>query len=239
MLTLTQVWGATLIFVCCPLIGAAPLTLWLVRLLSGKNLAQLGTGNVGVSAAFYHGGTIAGVAAVLAEAAKGIGAVLLARHYFPVDPTWQVVALIALVMGRYWGAKGAGTTNVIWGFFVYDPLTVALGLGLSFLGFTLVRQKRQGRTLALSLAAVITALRHSHDGPRILAVICLCALLGWIYQKMPDDLDMPTTEARVESQRLFGFFQGDRALLSLEKPLSAAKAGGKAEIGRASRRERE
>jgi pyruvate,water dikinase len=228
MLTLTQVWGAVLIFVCCPLIGAAPLTLGLVRLLSGKNLAHLGTGNVGVSAAFYHGGTVAGVASVLAEAGKGIAAVLLAQHYFPLDPTWQVVALIALVMGRYWVAKGAGTTNVIWGFVVYDPITVALGLGLSFLGFTLVRQKRQGRTLALILAAVITALRHSQDGTRILAVVCLCTLLGWIYQKMPDDLDMPATEARVESQRMFGFFQGDRALLSLEKPLPAAKAGGKA-----------
>jgi phosphohistidine swiveling domain-containing protein/glycerol-3-phosphate acyltransferase PlsY len=228
MLTLTQVWGAVLIFVCCPLIGAAPLTLWLVRFLSGKNLAHLGTGNVGVSAAFYHGGTVAGVASVLAEAGKGIAAVLLAQHYFPLDPTWQVVALIALVMGRYWVAKGAGTTNVIWGFVVYDPITVALGLGLSFLGFTLVRQKRQGRTLALILAAVITALRHSQDGTRILAVVCLCTLLGWIYQKMPDDLDMPATEARVESQRLFGFFQGDRALLSLEKPLPETKAGGKA-----------
>ena len=228
MLTLTQVWGTVLIFVCCPLIGAAPLTLWLVRLLSGKNLANLGTCNVGVSAAFYHGGTVAGVASVLAEAGKGIAAVLLAQHYFPLDPTWQVVALIALVMGRYWVAKGAGTTNVIWGFVVYDPITVGLGLGLSFLGFTLVRQKRQGRTLALILAAVITALRHSQDGPRVLAVVCLCTLLGWIYQKMPDDLDMPATEARVESQRMFGFFQGDRALLSLEKPLPATKAGGKA-----------
>ncbi|WP_008307865.1 glycerol-3-phosphate acyltransferase [Leptolyngbya sp. PCC 6406] len=226
MLTLTQVWGALLLFTLCPLLGALPLTGWITQILTGKRLTDLGTGNVGISAAFYHGGPVAGVPSVLAEAGKGIGAVLLARHYFPSDPVWEIVALIGLVMGRYWGAKGAGTTNVVWGFGVHDPITAGLTLLMSFLAFTVVREKHQGRLLALGLMPLLTALRHQ-DGVRVVAVACLAGLIAWIYEQLPDDLDMPTSEARVESQRMFQFFQGDRALLSLESPLSVAKAGGK------------
>ena len=226
MLTLTQVWGALLIFILCPLIGALPLTGWITRVVSGKDLRALGTGNVGVSAAFYHGGAIAGVPAVLSEAAKGIGAVLLARHYFPTDPVWEIVALIALVMGRYWGSQGAGTTNVMWGFLVHDWVTAGLGWLLSLIGFTVVRQRRQGRLLALVLLPVLTALRHG-DGIRVLAVTCLMGLLGWIFTQLPDDLDLSPTEARVESQSMFQFFRGDRALLSLDAPLATEQAGGK------------
>ena len=98
-MTINQVWGALLIFIVCPLVGGLPLTGWMTQLVSGKQLAQLGTGNISVSAAFYHGGRWAGILSVLSEMIKGIGAVLLARQFFPDDPTWEVIALIGLVMG--------------------------------------------------------------------------------------------------------------------------------------------
>jgi pyruvate,water dikinase len=43
-----------------------------VRVFTRRDLRALGTGNVGVSAAFIHGGKLAGIAAVLAEIARGI-----------------------------------------------------------------------------------------------------------------------------------------------------------------------
>jgi hypothetical protein len=227
-MTLTQVWGALLIFVLCPILGGLPLTGWLTRLVSGKRLTELGTGNVSVSAAFYHGGRVAGILAVLAEATRGIAAVLLARHYFPQDPAWEMVALIALVMGRYWMGRGAGTTNVVWGFVVSDPVVSGLTFLISGIGFTLFREKRQGRLFVLVLLPILTALRHPDEGARILAVTCLSSLIAWIYHKMPDDLDLSPTAGRLESQKMFRFFQGDRALLSLNQSLSAAKVGPKA-----------
>lgn len=227
-MTLLQVWGACLIFVLCPLLGGLPLSGWITRLVSGKTLAALGTGNIGVSAAFYHGGRLAGVLCVLAEAFKGIAAVLLARHYFPADPVWEVIALIALVFGRFWIARGAGTTNVVWGFLVHDPAVAILTFVVSAIGFTVVRQRRQGRLLALALLPLLTALLHADATDRVLMVACLSGLIGWIYQKLPDDLDLSASQGRLESQSMFRFFQGDRALLSLDQPLTAAKAGSKA-----------
>ncbi|WP_035989710.1 glycerol-3-phosphate acyltransferase [Leptolyngbya sp. KIOST-1] len=226
-MTLTQVWGAFLIFVLAPVVGGLPLTGWSTRLISGRQLRRVGTGNVGVSAAFYHGGKVAGIVAVLLEAAKGIGVVLLARYYFPADPVWEIIALIGLVMGRYWFAKGAGTTNVVWGIVVHDWVTALLAFIMSGLGFTIFRERRQGRLLALVLLPLITALRHT-DGALVLAMTCLSLLIAWIYQKLPDDLDLPEEEGRLESRTMFRFFRGDRALVALDAPLDPAKFGHKA-----------
>lgn len=229
MLSLTQVWGALLILLMCPLLGALPLTGWLTGALGGGELRQGSGGNAGVSAAFETGGTIAGLLAIVIEAAKGIVAVLLARHYFPADPAWEIIALIALVMGRYWGAKAVGTTSVLWGAIVHSPVTAGLTLLISFLGFTIFRERQQGRLLVLVLFPLMTALNQA-GGMQVLLTACLCGLVGWIYQKVPEDLEVPTAATRLESQRLFGFFRSDRALRSLDQLLSKDIVGGKAAI---------
>lgn len=223
-----QVLGALLIFTLVPLLGALPLTGWIVRLLTGKQLATLGTGNVGVSAAFYHGGTFAGVCSVTAEAFKGIAAVLTARYFFGNDAIWPMLSLIFLVMGRYWGSQGAGTTNVAWGFFTYDPIVAGLVFLISFIGFTVLRMRDQGRLFVLVLMPVLTALRHPNDGMRVLIVACLSGIVAWIYHKIPDDLELPAVESAGESRQMFRFFQGDRALKSLTSLLKPAEVGAKA-----------
>ena len=225
---MNQVFGALLIFTAVPCLGALPLSGWVVRLFSGKQLSQIGTGNVGVSAAFYHGGTVAGILAVAAEAAKGIAAVLIARYFFGDDAIWPVFSLIFLVMGRYWGSQGAGTTNVAWGFFVYDPLAAGLTFLISFVGFTVFRMREQGRLFVLVLMPLLTALLHPTDGGRVLVVACLSGLIFWIYQKIPDDLELPAMKSAGQSRRMFRFFQGDRALKSLSTVLDPSEVGAKA-----------
>lgn len=229
MLTLTQVWGALLILVVCPLLGGLPLTGWLTAAVGGETLLKGRNGNAGVAAAFSAGGTVVGILAIAIEAAKGIGSVLLARHYFPADSEWEIAALIALVMGRYWGANAAGTTSLLWGAVVHNPVTAGLTLLISFLGFTIFREKQQGRLLVLVLFPLITALSQV-GGAQILLTACLCGLVGWIYQKVPEDLDVPTASTRLESQRLFGFFRSDRALQALDQSLNPNTVGGKAAI---------
>ena len=225
---MAQVLGALLIFTLVPLLGALPLTGWIVWIFSGKKLRQLGTGNISVSAAFYHGGTLVGVLAVCAEAFKGIFSILLARYFFGDDAVWPIISLMFVVMGRYWGTQGAGTTNVAWGFFAYDPVVAGLTFLISFVSFTLLRMRDQGKLFVLVLMPVLTALRHPTDGMRILIVACLSGLVAWIYNKIPDDLDLTAADSAGESRRMFRFFQGDRALPTLSQPLEASKVGPKA-----------
>jgi pyruvate,water dikinase len=226
-MTLTQVWGSLVIFLVCPLIGGLPLISWITYLVSRQKLSQVGTGNVSVSAAFYHGGKVAGILAVISEASKGIAAVLLARAFFPDQPVWELIALIALVMGRYWLGRGAGTTNVVWGIIVHDPITAGLVLVLGGTSFTLFRNRRLGRVLVLFLLALILALRHPRDWAYIIGAIALCAILFWIYQKIPDDLDLVADKATSDSQAVFRFFQG-QDVLSLDSSLNPEEVGQKA-----------
>ncbi|WP_204139172.1 glycerol-3-phosphate acyltransferase [Halomicronema sp. CCY15110] len=226
MLTLTQVWGALLIFTLCPLVGALPLSQWATAAVAGARSPAPPPTAIGVPAAFELS-TPAGLLALLLEAAKGIGTVLLARHYFATDPTWEIVALIALVMGRYWAAKAVGTTSVLSGAIAHNPIAAGLTLLISVLGFTIFRERQQGRLLVLILFPVITALSQA-QGMQILLTACLSGLIAWIYDQQPEDLALPNPASRLESRRLFGFFRSDRALLSLDTSLDAATVGGKA-----------
>lgn len=201
---------------------------WITFGLTGKKLAKIGTGNVSVSAAFYHGGTVAGILAALAEAGKGIAAVAIAGYFFPGQPTWQLIALIALIMGRYWMGKGAGATNAFWGIVVHDPAAASLIVLISGISFTIFRHRATGRLVGLSVLALILALRRPHNTDYIFAAIALAVLLGWIYQKIPDDLDLPESQAQSESQSVFRFFRGDNALLTFNDRLDPLKVGAKA-----------
>jgi pyruvate,water dikinase len=226
-MTLTQLWGALLLFIICPLVGGLPLIGWITKVLTKRRLDRVGTGNLSVSAAFYHGGRLIGSLAVLSEALKGIAVVLLARVFFPPTSEWELIALIALVMGRYWFGKGAGTTNVVWGYIVHDWLAAALVFLIGGIGFTILRERQQGRFGILVLFPLITALRHPDEEALIGAAIALAGMMGLIYMNVPDDLDLNPEAGHTDSQAVFKFFRGDRAVRSLNDPLDAKQFGNK------------
>ena len=221
-------WGALLILILCPLLGALPIIALITKYLAKKQLTQLGTGNIGVSAAFYHGGTLVGILAVVSEALKGIAAVMLARAYFGNGSAWEVIALIALVLGRYWTGGGAGTTNVVWGFAVHDPLASAFVLLFAIISFGILRSRQIAKFGVLVVIPVIVAILHFNDFALIVAAIALAGLIGWIYAQIPDDLDLPADEAQQDSQGAFQFIRGDRSILSLDDELDDALVGAKA-----------
>jgi pyruvate,water dikinase len=225
---MTPVAKALIILSLCPLLGGLPLITWISRGLARKDLRQLGTGNVSVAAAFYHAGTTVGVLAVLSEMLKGILAVLLAQSLFPDTPAWQVIALVALVLGRYGWGGGAGTTNVVWGFVVYDPITSGLVALIGGVGFTLVRDRLWGKFGVLALLPLITVLRHPYDNFRQVAVLLLSLVMAWIYYRIPDDLSLSANAAEEDSRKVFRFFRGDRAILSLDQRLDPEQVGHKA-----------
>lgn len=228
MTPMSPLIGGAIVLLASFIIGSLPLVGIITQALAQTDLRQAGTGNIGVSAAFYHGGKVAGILAVLSEAAKGILAVLLARWLLPQLPVFEILALLALVFGRYSLGGGAGTTNVVWGMVAHDwrvALLVALIAGASF---TLVRERQAGRNLALALLPAVMWMLYPQALSRLIATLALSAILYWIYRTMPDDLDLPTSGGKAETRKLFRFFRGDRALVTLDLPLRSEKVGGKA-----------
>ncbi|MBC6433454.1 pyruvate phosphate dikinase PEP/pyruvate-binding protein [Nostoc sp. HG1] len=228
-------WGVLVILIACPLLGGLPLIAWITYALTGKQLSEVGTKNISVSAAFYHGGKFVGILAVLSEALKGVAAVLLTRVFFPEGSSWELIALIALVIGRYWIGRGAGTTNVVWGFVVHDPLVAIFVSFFAGISFTILQSRKAVKFGVLLLFPLFVALLHLGDYPRILAAVALAGLMGWIYTKIPDDMNLPAQEAQTESLAMLEFLRGDvydglrqRAMVSLDEELDAAIVGEKA-----------
>ncbi|MBW4651851.1 MAG: glycerol-3-phosphate acyltransferase [Kaiparowitsia implicata GSE-PSE-MK54-09C] len=223
-----QVWALIGLLVVSAGLGALPFVEWSTWLVTGRHLRRLGTGNVSVSAAFYHGGQAAGILAVCAEAFKGIASVLLARWLFPTAPVMELVALMALVTGRYFGGRGAGTTNVVWGYLIHDWRVAGLTALIGGISFTLLRDRTIGKYSVLALLPLLTILRYPHQGDRIVAVMLLAGLLALVYTRIPDDLDLPKDAVQEDSSRVFRFFRGDRSLRSLDQPLEPNQVGQKA-----------
>ncbi|MBE9206790.1 glycerol-3-phosphate acyltransferase [Nostoc sp. LEGE 06077] len=223
-----ELWGALVILIACPLLGGLPLIAWITNGLTGRRLSQIGTKNISVSAAFYHGGTWVGLLAVLSEALKGIAAVFLTRIFFPDGSPWEIVALIALVLGRFWLAKGAGTTNAAWGFLIHDPLVTVFVSFLAITTLLVFRAKKPVKYGVLVLFPLLVTIVHSDDVFRMLAAIALAGLLGWIYRQMPDDLDLPAQEAQTDTQATLEKLQGDRPIWTLDNELDGAIVGQKA-----------
>ncbi|MCC3496948.1 MAG: glycerol-3-phosphate acyltransferase [Microcoleus sp. PH2017_15_JOR_U_A] len=200
-------------------LGALPLTRWAVRLLGGKDLRRLGTGNVGVSAAFIHGGKLAGIAAVLAEIARGILPVLAGRFWFPDSPAIAIALLIPLVAARYAIARGGGVTNAVWGLLVFSPpVAVSSGIwGLLVWGLArrLWQKGDRARLFASRCGCLCTPIwvwvwRQSL--PEFLAAAGFGVLLAAINLSQGDDM------ALSKSEQLF----------SLDDSLDAAICGDKA-----------
>jgi len=223
-----ELWGALVILIACPLLGGLPLIGWITAALKQKQLSKIGTGNISVSAAFYHGGTLVGILAVLSEALKGIAAVSLSRAFFPAGSPWELIALMALVIGRYWIGRGAGTTNVVWGFLVHDPLVAGFIFFFAAISFLILRSRQVVKFGVLILLPLFVTFLHVGDIPRVMAATALAGLLGWIYTKIPDDMNLSEQEAQTESQPMLEFLRGDRAILSLDEELDAAIVGEKA-----------
>ena len=227
-MNLTPIWGSLTVFILCPLLGGLPLIDWITYAVSGRQLRKLGTGNVSVSAAFYHGGKVAGICAVLSEAAKGIIAVLLTRVFFPTGSVWEIIAVIALVMGRYWMGKSAGTTNAVWGIVAHDAIAAGLVWLISLISFTIIRDRTLGKYGALVLLVAIIGLRHPYQLEYAGAALALASLLAWIYQNIPDDLDLTATSDQSSNNKMFRFFQGDKNILTLNRKLDPKQVGSKA-----------
>jgi phosphohistidine swiveling domain-containing protein len=200
-------------------LGALPLTGWAVRVFTRRDLRALGTGNVGVSAAFIHGGKLAGIAAVLAEIVRGITPVLAGRFWFPDAPEIAIALLIPLVAGRYAIARGGGVTNAVWGLLVFSP-PVAVSSGIwGLLAWGLAQrwwgEGDRARLFASRCGCLCTPIwvwvwRQSM--PEFLAAAGLGLLLAAINLSQGDDM------ALSKSEQLF----------SLDDSLDAAICGDKA-----------
>lgn len=162
------------------LLGAVPFGLILVRLSTGRDVRQSGSGNIGATNVLRTTGRIWGVATLLLDALKGAAGVLIARHLLQVDETTVFFAGLAAVLGhcfpvylRFHGGKGVATCLGV--FLVLSPLALLPTVGV-FLGMALI-------TRTVSIGSVSAALAFPAaviwldpvTVPQLVAILCCSA----------------------------------------------------------------
>jgi len=116
----------------CYLVGSIPVAWIVAKLVTGQDLRQSGSGNVGVMNVAISVARWAGVLVFLAEAAKAALAITLARSWVGSDAAVGV-AVLATVAGTRWpiwlrGAGGRGNTVAVTSLTIISwPVAAAVG----------------------------------------------------------------------------------------------------------------
>ena len=116
------------------LLGSIPVAWLVARAVTGRDLRQLGSGNVGVLNTAISVARWAGLVVFFAEAAKGVGAVFLGRSLSSSEAA-PALTLLATVAGTRWsiwlrGAGGRGNTASVAGILVLSWPTFVCGLAV-------------------------------------------------------------------------------------------------------------
>ena len=125
-------------------IGSIPVAWLIARLVTGQDLRRMGSGNVGVMNTALSVARWAGLLVFLAEAAKGVLAVTLARSVGDGEVAIGL-AVLATVVGTRWsiwlrGAGGRGNTVAMTALLIISWLTLASALALWLLARLLTRR---------------------------------------------------------------------------------------------------
>ncbi|HEY4088514.1 MAG TPA: glycerol-3-phosphate 1-O-acyltransferase PlsY [Bryobacteraceae bacterium] len=113
------------------LVGGIPFGLVIVKLKSGKDVRESGSGNIGATNVLRTSGTAAGLITLLLDAAKGLFAVWLADTLTHGDVFWMSATALAALLGHafspYLKFKGGKAVATFLGAFGYlTPIPVLI-----------------------------------------------------------------------------------------------------------------
>ena len=150
------VWQDLVAIVVAYLLGCIATAYYIVRLRTREDIRQLGSGNVGGRNAGRVLGRVGFAIVAVADALKGLLAVLFA-HYLGVGEWTMALVILAVLAGHIWPAQlgfkgGKGAATFIGALAGYNVMIALLTVGVFVLLFVLLRSF----TLAGLLALVLT-----------------------------------------------------------------------------------
>ncbi|MFC1949507.1 glycerol-3-phosphate acyltransferase [Chloroflexota bacterium] len=133
------------------LLGSIPAAYIATRLLTGKDIRQLGAGSVGANNVYRHVGRVAAVAVGLFDVGKGAAAVAIASwlvgvpnlHEIGTDQVFVLAAGLAVVAGHIWpvylkfrGGNGLTTAIGVLSLLTTRELMIAFAISLLILAIS-------------------------------------------------------------------------------------------------------
>jgi len=145
------------------LLGSIPSAYIFTRLATGKDIRQIGGGNVGGYNTYLEAGTLPAIGATIVDLGKGAASVAIAHWALNLDKPYVLMAALGVVIGHNWmvwlkfkGGRGMGATigalaviMPIYGYFLPE-FVILLGIIVVLLAIT--------RNVALSMGIGLLAL---------------------------------------------------------------------------------
>jgi glycerol-3-phosphate acyltransferase PlsY len=159
---------------------------YLVRMRTGQDIRELGSGSVGAKNVGRILGWWAFLTVVIGDVCKGIFAVWVAQH-FTKDERIVALAMAAVVIGHIWPAQlwfrgGKGIATSLGALLIYDYHLIAAFL-LLFLGFFIVLRKTVLPGIFAMACLPLVSMYLAHDSTKIVAVSILAALVLITHRK--------------------------------------------------------
>jgi len=196
------------------LLGSIPSAYISTRLVTGKDIRQMGGGNVGGLNVLREVGRWPALAAGIVDVGKGTAAVAIAYWLLDLPPTFVMLAGIASVIGHNWmvflkfrGGKGMGATVgalfVLLPVYGY-PLGLLILFGIILVPFVITRNVALSMFVGLvALPFIIWLGMHSGIGTIMAVIVGLVIVIKFL----------PTARAawaRNKSKKDFIFDRGQR-----------------------------
>jgi acyl phosphate:glycerol-3-phosphate acyltransferase len=135
------------------LVGSIPFGYLLVKLTSGKDVREQGSGNIGATNVLRTTGRGVAVATLLLDIAKGYLAVTLAAKLTSGDPMWMSLAALAVMAGHAFPVflkfqGGKAVASFIGAFYYLTPVPLAAVLFVFVVVVAVTRHISAGSILA-------------------------------------------------------------------------------------------
>lgn len=169
------------------LLGCLVAGYYVVRMLDGRDIRALGSGNAGATNVRRSHGRGAAAVTLAFDALKAVVAVAVGRWLLGAD--WGgALALAAVIAGHVWPVQlrfrgGKGAASALGGFLWLAPLAAALALSIGLVAYAISR-----RYVASGLLAVVTApamLALTHFDVAEVAIVLVAAAIALVAHALP------------------------------------------------------
>jgi glycerol-3-phosphate acyltransferase PlsY len=174
-----------LIFAVAYILGSIPFGLLFVRLAGKGDIRDIGSGNIGTTNVLRTGSKLLAVGTLLADAGKGIAAVMMARYFdlSNVDVAITGFIVVAAHIFPVWlmfkGGKGVATALGV--YFALNPILGAMVLVTWIVVAKLFRISSLSALIALFMAPIYTVIVSISIESTILC-IALYVLICWTHR---------------------------------------------------------
>jgi glycerol-3-phosphate acyltransferase PlsY len=166
------------------LVGGIPFGLLIVRLKTGADVRESGSGNIGATNVLRTTGPLAGILTLVLDAAKGLFAVWLADTLTHGDIFWMSFAALAVLLGHalspYLKFKGGKAVASFLGAFGYLTPVPVLVIVIIFLIVTVMtRYLSLGSVSGAALYPFACFIILHPEWPVLVAAVGAAALILW------------------------------------------------------------